>query len=133
MGMKVKSADREYFVNKRLEILNMINSQLDSIERFNSEYDSKKLTPNARGLNGISLLYASIEVMADEQLVKKLIALGADPRKPRENSPLDLARKQFNRCLAKERDAREEFRMACIQKTAQAQRLLDLLGRTPVV
>lgn len=131
---KRKSASKDFVVTKRREVLELIKTQLEMIERFNSEYcsgnDSMKLTPNILGLNGTSLLYAAVEVMADLELIRKMISLGADPKKPRDKSPLELARKQYESCKGKERDACQsgkQIRQACAQKKSEVKRLLDAL------
>ncbi len=129
--MKRKSADNFYCERKRQEILSNIKSTLESIERFNSEYCSTNLsskwTPNLTGLYGISVLYASVEVMAGDQLIQKMVSMCANPWGTREYSPLDLARKQYNRCMAKERNADQAHRSASANKTAEAKRVLDVL------
>jgi len=134
---KRKRASKQCVVNKRREILEMLKTQLETIERFNGQYCSNpsasvKLTPNIRGLHGTSLLYASIGVNADEQLIQKMVSLGADPRKRHnDRSPLDLARDQYERCKNKEKDASEssnqQVRQACAQKSSEAKRLLNIL------
>lgn len=131
MRMKRKAADNSYCGRKREEILTMIKEQIETVERFNSEYcntnSSPKLTPNLRGLYGISLLYASVEIMADERLIQKMVAMGANPWGTREHSPVDLARNQYRRCMAKERNSNQGHRLASANKTAQAKRVLDAL------
>ena len=101
------------------------------MERFNSEHCgpnfSLKLTPNLSGLYGISLLHASVEVMPDDQLIQKMVSMGANPWGTREHSPLDLARNQYNRCLSKQRRADRANRLAFANKTDEAKRVLDVL------
>lgn len=129
--MKRKAADSLYCERKRQEILSMIKSNLESIERFNSEHCgpnfSLKLTPNLSGLYGISLLHASVEVMAGDQLIQKMVSMGANPWGTREYSPLDLARNQYNRCLTKQQNADSANRLAFANKTDEAKRVLDVL------
>jgi hypothetical protein len=117
----------------------MLKTQLETVERFNREYchsNSSRLTSNARGIYGIPLLYASVRIMADEALIQKILSLGGDPRKPpgrgsrAECTPLELARRQYDRCKVKARDAwgsKSGFQQASAQKSAQAKRLLDVL------
>ena len=136
---KRRSAHIEYVQNKRQEILDMLKIQLETVERFNREYlrsNSPRLTSNIRGVYGVSLLYASVEIMADEALVQKILSLGGDPRKPPgrgsrvQYTPLELARILYDRCKAKERDARGSnlgIQQASAQKSANAKRLVDML------
>jgi hypothetical protein len=141
ISVKRRSSDKDYVGTKRQEILNRLETQLESIERFNDEYCNDetpaRLTSNVRGIHGISLLYASIEIMADQKLVQRMLSLGCDPRQSPSPgsrarcSPLDLARKHYDRCKKKARDAWESgkpgARQASAQKSAEAKRLLEML------
>ena len=141
IGVRAKRriAQIEYVVNKRQEILDMLKIQLETVERFNREYrhsNPSRLTSNVRGIYGVPLLYACVEIMADEALVQKMLSLGGDPRKPpgrgsrAQCTPLELARSLYDRCKAKERDARGSnpgMQQASAQKSAKAKRLVDIL------
>jgi len=139
VNAKRRSADIEYFATKRQEIVDILKTQIDTMERFNHEYSytkAAKLTSNVRGIHGIPLLYAAIEVMADRPLIQKLLRLGADPNKQPQHSshctPLELVKKQYERCQAKAKDAQARGKLAAAaqaqaQKTAEAKSLLDML------
>ena len=139
---KRRSADKEYFATKRQEIRGMIKTQLETIDRFNEEFCSGannmryKLTPNVRGLFGIPLLTACVEIMADLPLIEKMISLGANPRElPGSKakvrmSALALARKQRDKVQAKARGAAEhgeQARKAFADKIREAENLVNLL------
>ena len=135
--MKHRSADVEYVNKKRHEILNLLKTQVETMTRFNEEYhcsESSRLTSNVRGINGITLLYAAVEIMADPDLIQTILTLGGNPSKPSGQppcTPLELAQKRYERCKAKEKDisasSKPGIQQAAAQKTAQAKRLLEIL------
>ena len=136
---KRRRAKKEYVAQKRKDAIRLFGIQLETIERFNHEYgisNTFRLTPNIRGIHGIPLLYAAVEITAGLQIVEKLLSLGGDPRKPPERdslatcTPLELAKKQYDRCEIKAREASKSSNpgaSASAEKSAQAKRLLDLL------
>ena len=68
--------DRGYIPRKTKEAAKNLSIQIYNIVRFNEEHISYKLTSNIQG--GGSLLHAAIQ-LEEQDLVKKLIELGANP------------------------------------------------------
>jgi hypothetical protein len=137
---KHRSAERDYITIKKKEIIDSLKTQIENIERFNQEQSSSlKLTSNVRGLNGTPLLYAAIELMAPTSLLHRILRLGADPKRSERGSkdvvgtPIDLARKRYDRCRTKESDLRNKYGTppamieAQSQLCAEAKSLLDML------
>ena len=140
IATKRRSAEIEYVTIKKQEIMDLMKTQIETIERFNHEFGttiSAKLTSNVRGINGIPLLYAAIELMADKSLIERILRMGGDPRRQNDKpgsycTPLELAMKQYDRCQAKAKDAREKGKSPHIihaqnQRCAEAKSLLDML------
>ena len=138
--VKRRSVDREYVATKRQEVLDLLKTQVETVERFNREYrcsGSSWLSSDVRGIDGITLLYAAVELMADSHLVRKILALGGDPRKPSPSrppscdTPLELARMRYQRCRSKETDAsasgNTNIVKAARETSARAKQLLDVL------
>jgi len=143
---KHRSAERDYITIKKKEIIDSLKTQIETIERFNQEQSSSSsmssslsLTSNVRGLHGTPLLYAAIELMAPTSLLQRILRLGADPKRSERGSkdvvgtPIDLAKKRYDRCREKENDLRNKYGTlpalieAQSQICAEAKRLLDML------
>ena len=119
-----------------------MKTQIEVIERFNKESSALlssfkncgstdttaniKLTANVRGLNNVPLLYAAVEIMADKSVLERMLRSGADPRRGqgKDGSPINLARKQYERCREKERDSQSHAQSL---RSAEAKTLLDML------
>ena len=138
ISVRRRSADIEYFKSKKKKIESTLSSLIGTIERLNQVHQSELrtvLTSNVRGISGITLLHAAVELMTDQSLIDRLLRLGADPRRRPtmfQSCSLDLAQRQYDRCREKAKTALNDGRprasvKAQDRKCIKAKRLLDML------
>jgi hypothetical protein len=83
ISARKRKVDRDYVSAKKEEAIRALRSQVDCIERFNQDPNIPQratLSANVRGIGGISLLHAALQLSNDSALVERLLSLGADPK-----------------------------------------------------
>lgn len=76
------NVDRDYVMAKREEAIYTLKGQIENIEKFNQDPKIPQgvaLSANVRGIGGVSLLHAALQLSEDSAPVEKLLSLGADP------------------------------------------------------
>jgi len=110
-----RSADKEYVLLKKQEVIKRLKLQLEYIERFNKDPKTPsgvRLTANISGAGGTSILHAAIVLMDDKDLVEKMLKLGANPRSSIDTgigTPLSLAQRNFHRAAEKEKNTKRRI------------------------
>ncbi|VEU33779.1 unnamed protein product [Pseudo-nitzschia multistriata] len=112
--VKKRKADSSYIREKKREVSKKLRQQFAQIERFNQD---PKIDPdvhmngNIFGLDGKSILHAAVNLMDDDDLIRKLLKLGANPRSCDYlsiGSPLSLAQRNYYHSAEKEKSMRCE-------------------------
>jgi hypothetical protein len=132
-------ADKNYVLRKKEEVIRGLNKQVESIQTFNEDPQLPAyatMTANLRGIGGVSLLHAAIELVDTLPLVERLLALGADPQAASAiGTPREIAQKLYQRSLDKLEDAKSTGKPASVidahsERCAKAKQVLDILLTT---
>lgn len=132
-----RPADRSYVERKKGEAIKGLKNYVGMIEQYNEDTELPayaSMSANVKGIGGISLLHAAVELV-DTNLVKRLLALGADGQVKSSStteSPIELARKVQQRTEEKLQDAKKTGKPQTaidgyLEKSMKAKKVLDLL------
>jgi len=142
-----RSADKEYIMLKKQDVMRKMRTQLEYIERFNLDPKTPpgaRLTANILGIGGKSILHAAIVLVDDKSLVEKMLRLGANPRCSSNTgigTPLNLAQRNYHRALEKERNIRRHMEQnkatdadiePHVQRCNQARMLVEILQKNVI-
>lgn len=127
---------REYIEVKKNEAIRALKNQVGHIETFNKDpHHDFKLSADVRGIGGLSLLHAALQLSDDTSLIERLLKLGADTKaESREGTPLTFAKKLLERAHSKVKNHEENgatsSRLAAHEarfaKAEQIYRILEL-------
>jgi hypothetical protein len=81
VSARKSKVDRDYIEATRKDAISALKSQIGFIEKFNQDpHHGCQLSANVRGIGGLSLLHAALQLSEDSALVEKLLEHGADPK-----------------------------------------------------
>ena len=109
LNIRKKSADKDYVMNKKQDIINKLKLQMEYIDRFNNDPNTPtgaRLTANMLCRGGNSLLHAAVVLMDDADLVRSMLKLGANPGSNFHSgvgTPLTLAQRHLHLALDRQR------------------------------
>jgi hypothetical protein len=132
------SCDAKYIHGKKKEVITALDKLIDKIKEFNASprfHLDARLTGNVKGIGGLSLLHAAVELFDCESLVEKLLELQADPTAPSQShgTPIDIANRHYQRSREKESCQRGQRASShvidkYVEVSKKAKRMLDLLN-----
>jgi len=130
------SAEKSYILQKKEESLRGLEKQIETIENYNKDTNlpvCAKMSANVRGIGGISLLHAAIELVDTDKIISKLLHLNANLfAESAMGTPMELANKLYERSQLKLEEAKREGKASEVieahrKRHLQAWRIRDLL------
>jgi hypothetical protein len=131
------SAEKSYILQKKEESMRGLEKQIETIENYNKDTNlpvCAKMSANVRGIGGISLLHAAIELVDTDKIISKLLHLNANLFAESETlgTPMELANKFYERSQLKLEEAKREGKASEVieahrKRHLQAWRIRDLL------
>jgi hypothetical protein len=114
-------ADTSFILQKERESILGLTRQVDSVRKFNEDADLPAyatMSGNVKGIGGVSLLHAAIQLVDTADLINKLLYLNADPHAQSiVGTPLEVAEKSF---------ARSKEQLECSQVDGTPDEVIDM-------
>ncbi|KAG7349696.1 hypothetical protein IV203_012293 [Nitzschia inconspicua] len=138
ISAKRHRADKPYIMQKKEESIRGLKKKIETIEMFNKDINlptSAKLSANVRGIGGISLLHAAIELVETTRLIEQLLHLKADPQASSTmGTPMEVANRLIKRSEKKLEEAQrngkpKEVIEAHRERCLQAWKIWELLEK----